>query len=111
MRRGGRPPLRKEIGMGKNVWRWTAALLIAGALAGCAAYEWRKEGAAPQEIMRDQELCERHAESIRRRAPAGGFLGSPGPGGYYDPRPGEEADVAQRFLACMEARGYRRVRK
>lgn len=96
--------------MGKSAWRRMGALLVAGALAGCAGYQWRKEGATPQQTMRDEELCERHAESFRRSVPPGGFFGPPGMGGYYDPRPGEEAGVTQRFLSCMEARGYQRAR-
>lgn len=93
--------------MRKAMRRRTGALLLLGALAGCAGYEWRKEGASPAERLRDEELCERHAASIRRRVPAGPL----GLGGYYTSPPGEEAEVAQRFISCMENRGYQRVRK
>jgi hypothetical protein len=98
------------MGMRESVRRRAGLLLLLGSLAGCAGYEWRKEGATQEQARRDEELCERHAESFRRPAPPGGLFVPPGMGGYYDPRPGEEAGLTQRFLSCMEARGYRRVR-
>ena len=97
--------------MKKSMWRRAGALLLLGALAGCAGYEWRKEGTTREQRMRDEELCERHAQSIRRQAPAGVIWGPSGPREYYGPPPGEEGEVTQRFLSCMENRGYRRVKK
>ena len=97
--------------MKKSMWRRAGALLLLGALAGCAGYEWRKEGTTREQRMRDEELCERHAQSIRRQAPAGVIWGPSGPREYYGPPPGEEGEVTQRFVSCMEARGYRRLEK
>ena len=97
--------------MKKLKWQGAGVLLVLGALAGCAAYEWRKEGATPQQVMRDEELCQRHSESSRRSAPLGPLTGSSGLPGYYSPAPGEEAEVTRRFISCMEARGYERAKK
>jgi hypothetical protein len=97
------------MGMKGTLWRRASALLLLGTLTGCAAYEWTKAGASRQQIMKDEELCERHAEAIRRPARPG--MLSYGLTGYYSPPPGEEAEVTQRFFRCMEARGYERVKR
>jgi len=96
--------------MRKIMCRGAAALVVWGTLAGCAGYEWRKAGATPQQVMRDEELCQRHAESSRRTAPAGTLPGTSGLPGYTSSSPGDGVEVTKRYVSCMEARGYERAK-
>ncbi len=64
-------------------------LLAAGCVGtGWPRGTWEKPGVSPEERLRDEYECERHATMVR----AG------------------EAAPEQRYGECMKARGYRRVR-
>ncbi len=92
-----------------------AALLLAGALAGCAAYEWTKEGMTEEAYLKDRLLCERHAQagqspSVRQFRTPEGPGGRPLEGGY-ERRVPDAGEETRRFVDCMEARGYKRARR
>ena len=77
------------------------ALLLA-ALSGCAihdinrarSHEWKKDGATPQDLATDRYACMKEAEREGFWIGAGALVAS-------------RAAESRRFMACMEARGWR----
>jgi hypothetical protein len=82
--------------------RYVAVALTAVILAGCAIAdigqathrEWSRDGATEQDLARDRRTCTQQAQ--RPTAAAGG-----------EPTIATAAAESRRFIACMEAKGWR----
>jgi hypothetical protein len=80
--------------------RYVAVALTAVLLAGCAiadigqatSREWNRDGATEEDLARDRRACTQQAA---RLTPSG------------EPTIASAAAESRRFIACMEAKGWR----
>jgi hypothetical protein len=80
--------------------RYVALAVALMLLAGCAVVDigqaanrdWSRDGATEQDLARERRTCEQQAA---RQTPAG------------DPTVASAAAESRRFIACMEAKGWR----
>jgi hypothetical protein len=83
-----------------TIVRYVTLALMFMVLAGCAlvdigqasSREWSRDGATEQDLARERRVCEQQAA---RSTPAG------------DPTISSASAESRRFIACMQARGWR----